>query len=141
MRQMSSRVLAFGTVVLLALSFPAAADSAAAPQLDRLDAGLWADVGDLFTDDAVATFQSGTVKGKSAISQHFRDEAGRKAAGLAQGQLYLHLLLQPIITFGADGKTARGTWHQVAMFGQYGKSASWAGGIYENEYVLDKGTW
>ena len=27
------------------------------------------------------------------------------------------------------------------MFGQYGKSASWAGGIYENEYVLDNGTW
>jgi hypothetical protein len=166
MRRMSSRVLAFGAIVLLALSFPAGADTAAAaPQLDRLDAGvraeeairavkrlqytyghyldsgLWADVGDLFTDDAVATFQSGTVNGKSAISRHFMEDAGRKAGSLAKGQLYLHLLLQPIITLGADGKTAKGAWHQVAMLGQYGKSASWAGGIYENEYVLDKGTW
>ena len=106
-----------------------------------LDSGLWADVGDLFTDDAVATFQAGTAKGRAAISRHFREEAGRKSAGLGKGQLYLHLLLQPIITLGADGKTAKGTWHQVAMFGQYGKSASWAGGIYENEYVLDKGVW
>ncbi|MEJ0036114.1 MAG: nuclear transport factor 2 family protein [Gammaproteobacteria bacterium] len=166
MRRISSRVLAFGAVMLLALSFQAAADnSAATAQLDRLeagvraeeairavkrlqytyghylDSGLWADVGDLFTDDAVATFQSGAVTGKSAISKHFRDEAGRKAAGLGKGQLYLHLLLQPIITLSADGKTAKGAWHQVAMFGQYGKSASWAGGVYENEYVLDNGTW
>ena len=164
MRRMSLRVLAFGAVVLLALSFPAGAESPT-PTLDRLeagvraeeavravkrlqytyghylDSGLWADLGDLFTDDAMATFQSGTVKGKSAISKHFMDDAGRKAAGLAKGQLYLHLLLQPIVTLGADGKTAKGTWHQVAMFGQFGKSASWAGGIYENEYVLDKGTW
>jgi SnoaL-like protein len=106
-----------------------------------LDSGLWDDLGELFTDDAVATFQSGPVKGRTAIRQHFMDEAGRKAAGLAKGQLYLHLLLQPIITLGADGKTAKGTWHQVAMFGQYGKSASWAGGIYENEYTLDNGVW
>ena len=166
MRRMSSRVLAFGAVLLLALSFPAGAESAApAPRLDRLDAGvraeeavravkrlqytyghyldsgLWDDVGDLFADDAVVTFQSGTVKGKSAISKHFMEDAGREAGGLAKGQMYLHLLLQPIITLGADGKTAKGAWHQVALFGQYGKSASWAGGIYENEYVLDQGTW
>jgi hypothetical protein len=148
-------------VVLVVLSVTAVAT----PELDRLDAGvraeeairavkrlqysyghyldsgLWADVGDLFTDDATASFQTVTVKGKSAISKHFSDEAGRKSAGLAQGQLYLHLLLQPIITLSADGKSAKGTWHQVAMFGQYGKSASWAGGIYENEYALDQGVW
>ena len=166
MRRISSRALAFGTVVLMALSFSAAAESGSAgPQLDRLeagvraeeavravkrlqytyghylDSGLWADAGDLFTNDAVATFGTGTVNGKSAISKHFMEEAGRKSAGLAKGQLYLHLLLQPIITLGADGKTAKGAWHQVAMFGQYGKAASWAGGIYENEYALDQGTW
>jgi hypothetical protein len=163
---MSLRMLPFGAVLLLALSFPVGADTATpAPTLDRLeagvraeeavravkrlqytyghylDSGLWADLGDLFTDDATAIFQSGTVQGRRAISKHFMDDAGRKAGGLAKGQLYLHLLLQPIITLGADGKTAQGTWHQVAMFGQFGKSASWAGGIYENEYVLDKGTW
>lgn len=163
----SSRVLAFGAVVLVAmvLSRPAVAEEAAAAQLHRLeagvraeeavravkrlqytyghylDSGLWSDLGDLFSDDAIATFESGSVRGRSAIRKHFMDEAGRKALGLARGQLYLHLLLQPIVTLGADGKTAKATWHQVAMLGQYGKSASWAGGIYENEYVRDKGTW
>lgn len=166
MRRISSQAMAFGAVVLMALSFAAAADNAGtAAQLARLeagvraeeavravkrlqytyghylDSGLWADVGDLFTNDAVATFGTGTVNGKSAISKHFMEEAGRKSAGLAKGQLYLHLLLQPIITLGPDGKTAKGAWHQVAMFGQYGTSASWAGGVYENEYVLDNGTW
>jgi len=164
MRRISSQ--AFAALVLVALAFPAAAQSAGTgPQLDRLeagvraeeairavkrlqytyghylDSGLWADVGDLFADNAVVTLPSGTATGRSAISKRFMDDAGRSAPGLAKGQLNLHLLLQPIITLGADGKTAKGTWHQVAMFGQFGKSASWAGGIYENEYVLDKGTW
>ncbi len=152
-------------VLLSGASFPACAESAAPSQLQRLeagvraeesvraikrlqytyghylDSGLWADVGELFTDDAVATFQSGSVKGRAAIRQHFMEDADRKAPGLGEGQLYLHLLLQPIITLGADGKTAKGTWHEVAMLGQYGKSASWAGGIYENEYVLENGAW
>ena len=166
MHRISLRALAFGAVVLMVFPYAAAANSAVAgPQVDRLeagvraeeavravkrlqytyghylDSGLWADVADLFTDDAVGYFATGAVTGKSAISQHFMEEAGRKSPGLSKGQLYLHLLLQPIITIGADGKTAKGAWHQVAMFGQYGQSASWAGGIYENEYVLDKGTW
>src|SRR6478752_5619524 len=101
MRRISSQAVAFGAVVLMALSFAAAADNAGtAPQLARLeagvraeeavravkrlqytyghylDSGLWADVGDLFTDDAVATFQAGTAKGRAAISRHFREEAG-----------------------------------------------------------------
>ena len=27
------------------------------------------------------------------------------------------------------------------MLGEFGKSASWRGGVYENEYALDKGVW
>jgi len=77
MRRMSSRILVFGAVVLLTLSFPASAIPAPSPpSLDRLeagvraeeavravkrlqytyghylDSGLWADLSDLFTDDA-----------------------------------------------------------------------------------------
>jgi hypothetical protein len=29
----------------------------------------------------------------------------------------------------------------VALLGSFGTSASWRGGIYENEYVLDNGVW
>jgi hypothetical protein len=69
------------------------------------------------------------------------EEAGRKQPGLAAGQLNTRLIMQPIITLGADGRTAKGTWHELAMLGHFGSSATWAGGIYENEYVEDQGKW
>jgi hypothetical protein len=106
-----------------------------------LESGLWSDAADLFTDGAVGEFPSGTVSGKAALRKHFMEKAGRKSAGLAQGQLNLHLNLQPIVTLGGDGKTAKGTWHEVAMLGKFGTSAEWQGGVYENEYALDKGVW
>src|SRR5262245_42531490 len=100
MRRISSLMLA--AALLLAASFPALAENDASPQLGRLeagvraeeavravkrlqytyghylDSGLWADFGDLFTDDAIATFQSTPVKGSKAIREHFMAEAGRK---------------------------------------------------------------
>ena len=106
-----------------------------------LDSGLWSEAADLFTDDAVGQFQGTTVRGKDGLRRHFMSEAGRTAPGLAPGQLNAYLVLQPIVTMGADGKTAKATWHELAMLGQFEKSASWRGGVYENEYALDKGVW
>ena len=106
-----------------------------------LDAGLWGDLAELFTDDVVAQFQGTTVRGKTDLRKYFMSEAGRTAPGLAAGQLNAHLILQPIITMSADGRSAKGAWHEVAMLGQFGKSASWRGGVYENEYTLDRGVW
>jgi hypothetical protein len=106
-----------------------------------LESGLWSDVADLFTDTAVGQFQTETVTGKTAIRKHFMDEAGRTAPGLAEGQLNVHLILQPIITLGADGKTAKGAWHEMTMRGKFGSSARWSGGVYENDYVLENGVW
>jgi len=107
-----------------------------------LQSGLWADTADLFTDDAVGEFPGGTVVvGKDGLRKHFMEQSGRKSAGLAQGQLNLHLIMQPIVTLGADGKTAKGTWHEVVMHGKFGESAGWRGGVYENEYALDDGVW
>ena len=106
-----------------------------------LDSGLWADLADLFTDDVVAQFQGTMVRGKADLRRHFMSEAGRTSLGLGAGQLNAHLILQPIVTVGADGKSAKGAWHEVAMLGQFGTSASWRGGVYENEYTLDKGVW
>ncbi|MEJ1962052.1 MAG: nuclear transport factor 2 family protein [Gammaproteobacteria bacterium] len=112
-----------------------------------LGSGLWSDAADLFTDNAVGEFVSGggvdtqSVTGKANLRKLFMKQAGRTGPGLAAGQLNEHLLLQPIVTLGADGKSAKGAWHEVAMLGQFGTSASWLGGIYENEYVLEKGVW
>jgi hypothetical protein len=81
------------------------------------------------------------VTGRANLQKHLMADAGRTAPGLADGQLNTHLILQPIITLGPDGRTAKGTWHEVALLGSFGASASWRGGIYENEYVLENGVW
>jgi hypothetical protein len=106
-----------------------------------LASGLWADLSDLFADNAVGQFQAQRITGKANLGRHFMEQAGRASAGLAKGQLNLHLILQPIITLGADGKTAKGTWHEMAMLGEFGSSALWRGGVYENEYTLENGVW
>ncbi len=110
-----------------------------------LDNGLWNEIGDLLTVNATADFAGTKVTGKAAITQHLMQEAGRTEPGLANGQLNTHLLMQPIINLGADGKTAMGTWHELAMLGRdAGKpeaTAFWAGAIYENTYALENGVW
>jgi ketosteroid isomerase-like protein len=106
-----------------------------------LDAGLWDDLADLFADDAAVVSPAGEVRGRRALRQLFMQQAGRTRAGLAAGQLHTHLVMQPIITLGDDGRSAKGTWHEVAMLGRFGIAASWRGGIYENEYRFDRGVW
>ena len=106
-----------------------------------LDSGLWADLGDLFTENVTGQFGAGAVTGRANLQKHLMTEAGRTEPGLADGQLNTHLVLQPIVTLGPDGRTAKGTWHEVALLGMFGASASWRGGIYENEYVLENGVW
>jgi SnoaL-like domain len=106
-----------------------------------LDAGMWRDAAGLFARDGVAQFPEGEVRGHKALEQLFMQRAGRKSPGLHRGQLHAHLIMQPIITLGLDGRSARGTWHEMALLGRHGVSASWAGGVYENEYVLEQGVW
>lgn len=103
--------------------------------------GAWSAAADLLTDDVAADFAGRSASGKSAVRAHLMAEAGRDAEGLAPGQLNAHLIMQPIVTLGADGRTARGTWHEVALLGRFGEDARWRGGIYENEYVVEGGVW
>jgi len=106
-----------------------------------LESGLWNDLSDLFTDNAAGDFPTGSVRGRESLRKYFMAQAGRTSLGLSEGQLNVHLELQPIVTLGADGKTAKAAWHEMAMTGQFGTSANWSGGIYENEYVLVNGIW
>jgi len=106
-----------------------------------LEFGLWLDLADLFAENAVGQFPTGMVTGKLNLRKYFMAQAGRTAPGLAKGQLNTHLILQPIVTLGPDGRTAKGTWHQMALLGNFGASASWTGGAYENEYILQNGVW
>ena len=105
------------------------------------EAGLWADMADLFSRDAVGQFAGREVKGRAALLGFFMEAAGRKRAGLDAGQLNVNLPNQPVVTLGADGVTARGTWHNLAARARFGVSASWVGDVYENEYALEDGKW
>jgi hypothetical protein len=106
-----------------------------------LDEGRWSDLADLFTADVYGQFGTVAATGREGIKRHLMGLAGRRGEGLAAGQLNTHLVMQPIITLGADGRSAKGTWHELALLGRFGKEASWRGGVYENEYRLEGGTW
>lgn len=103
--------------------------------------GLWNDVADLFATNAVLQLGRVTVTGRENIRKYFLNEVGRGQLGLAPGRLHTELFLSPVVTLSADGRLAKGRWHSVSMLGEFGKSASWAGGIYENEYVQEEGKW
>jgi hypothetical protein len=103
--------------------------------------GLWLDLGDLFATDGVAHYLQGDFRGPESLRKFYLEELGRNQLGLAEGRIYPHIMIQPVVTVAADGKTARGRWHVIAMLGSYGASASWAGVAYENRYVFEDGVW
>ena len=102
--------------------------------------GLWHDFADLFADHAIGHYPVGDLD-REAIRKLFLQDVGGGRLGLADGRLYPHIVMQPVVTVAADGASAKGRWHIMAMLGGYGTSASWAGGVYENEYVLERGVW
>ena len=126
-----------------------AEDIAAIKRLQRaygyyLDKGLWEDLGDLFTDDAVANYPAGVYIGEPSIRRHLYMNVGGGEIGdigLGDGRLYNHMNLQPVVHLDPGGETAKGRWRAFAMFGRYGGGAVWAEGVYEMGYVKQRGVW
>jgi acetyl esterase/lipase len=127
----------------------AAEDVRAIEKLQRaygyyVDKGMWEDVAALFTDDAVANYPAGVFVGKSSIREHlFMNVGGGKLGdiGLGDGRLYNHMQIQPVVHLDPGGRTAKGRWRALAMFGSYGRNAVWAEGVYEIGYAKDHGVW
>ena len=61
--------------------------------------------------------------------------------GLGEGYLNNHMMLQPIITVATDGRTATGRWQGMVQLAEPGANGVWGVGIYENEYVKERGIW
>src|SRR5690606_13746090 len=95
------------------------------------EVGLWHDFADLFSDDAIGHYPHGDL-GKEEIRILFLDEVGEGMLGLAEGRLYPHMVLTPVVTLADVGRSANARWRIVAMLGRYGGSASWSRGVYEN---------
>ncbi len=102
--------------------------------------GLWNDFAELFTDDAATNYSQG-ARGKEQVRKLFFEQVGQGKLGLADGRIYPHILYQPVVNVGTDGKSAKGRWRILAMLGGMGGGATWYSGVYENEYVLQDGAW
>ena len=107
------------------------------------EAGLWDEAARLFTRDAVMQAGDQRYQGPAAIASFLQSRAlaGTGRTGLGYGDLNTHLVMSPVITLDADGRTVRGRWHELSMTGRYGERADWANGILENEYVEEDGVW
>jgi acetyl esterase/lipase len=127
----------------------AAADVSDIMRLQRtygyfVDKGMWADVAEYFTKDAVANYPAGTFIGKASIREHLFRNVGSVSVGqvgLGDNRLYDHFSVQPVVHLDPGGKTAKGRWRVIAMFGSFGGSATWAGGVYEMQYAKEGSSW
>jgi acetyl esterase/lipase len=109
-----------------------------------VDKGMWADLAEYFTNDAVANYPAGVFIGKASIREHLFRNVGNVPMGqVGQGdsRLYDHFSVQPVVHLDPGGRTAKGRWRVIAMFGSFGGNATWAGGIYEMQYARENGVW
>jgi acetyl esterase/lipase len=127
----------------------AAEDVAAIKRLQRqygyyVDKGMWEDIADLYTDDAVANYPAGTYVGRDSIRKHLYMNVGGGQLGengLPDNRIYNHLNIQPVVHLDPGGQTAKGRWRAFAMFGTFGGGATWAEGVYEMTYAKVAGVW
>jgi hypothetical protein len=103
--------------------------------------GLWTDMAALFSDNAQLSYGKDTEQGRQAIQRYFVNTFGDGAHGLKPGGLHTQIVMRPLVNVSADGQTAKGRWWEFSMLGQHGVKAEWAGGIFENEYVRERGAW
>ncbi|HTC44447.1 MAG TPA: nuclear transport factor 2 family protein [Steroidobacteraceae bacterium] len=109
-----------------------------------VDKGMWEDLSELFTDNAVANYPAGVFIGHTSIREHLYMNVGGHQVGdigLGNGRLYDHLNIQPVVHIDAGGMTAHGRWRAFAMFGSPGGGATWAEGVYEMQYTKEQGVW
>jgi hypothetical protein len=103
-----------------------------------IDKGQWKKAAALFSSKATYEFgQSGVYIGNAHI-EHALSLMG--PAGLEQGQLNNYVMVQQVIHISDDNRTAKARWRSDVELSRGGKGR-WGGGIYENEYVNDHGTW
>lgn len=102
------------------------------------DKGQWKQAAALFAKDGTWEFgQSGVYVGAPRVEQAL---ALIGAQGLESGQLNNYVMVQPVIHIADDNRTAKARWRNDVQLSRAGLGR-WGGGVYENEYVNDNGTW
>lgn len=96
--------------------------------------GQWESMSYMVASDATMEIAGVTYSGREAIETYLRDAQGGGVDGMAEGRLNLRLWLTPVITLAADGQSATGRWHEIAMTAAPGEESSWAGGTWVIDY-------
>jgi hypothetical protein len=105
----------------------------------HFDKGRWNEVAELFTPDGSFEYgQRGVYIGRDRIRRALLLFGPN---GLAPGRLNNHMQLQNVIVVSGDGMRATGRWQGMVMLGEPGHNGVWGVGIYENEYVKQRGRW
>jgi hypothetical protein len=103
-----------------------------------IDEGQWKQAAALFTRNGTyESGQSGVYEGTASIE---RGLSLMGPPGLEAGQLNNYVMVQPIISVDAQNRTAKARWRNDVLLARAGQGR-WGGGIYENEYVNENGTW
>ena len=103
-----------------------------------IDKGQWKKAATLFSKQGTYEFgQSGVYVGNASVE---RGLSLMGPAGLETGQLNNYVMVQPIIHISPDNRTAKARWRSDVLLSRAGQGR-WGGGVYENEYVNDNGTW
>lgn len=162
---MSSRIpISFGPVLLLLCPVATAAQEVPSAQIDELardvsrveslrsvgdlqrfyahyaQFGLWEEMTQLFAADATLRWGDQTFAGHEEIARFLRDRTGG-VRGLPPGALHTALIENPLINLAADGRSAQGRWNYLTLAGDGRGGSLIEGGILENRFVLEDGTW
>ncbi|TFV84114.1 nuclear transport factor 2 family protein [Microbacterium sp. dk485] len=105
------------------------------------DAADFSAMADLFSTNGRLILGDERADGREAIRLLLVSAMGQGAPEPRPDRLNVRLLMSPVVTVAADGRTARGRWHELALIGRQGVHATWSGGIQENEYVREDGVW
>jgi hypothetical protein len=108
-------------------------------------AGLWNELGALFTRDGSFAFDGlikpeQTAKGPAAIADFLRTRYGGGYEGMKADGLSTMMIDAPVANLSVDGNSAKVRW-ETWIFHGAGGQARIEGGMFENEYVRQDGVW
>jgi hypothetical protein len=113
-----------------------------------LDNGMFQEVVDLFSDDALSVEigDRGVFRGKDGVRRFFWNYLGKEGKPRQPGDMAFHMHHQGVVDVALDGKTAKGRWYctmiQARPIEPGGPIRSVLGhGVYENEFIKENGKW
>lgn len=102
--------------------------------------GQWQSISQLFTPNSTFIWGNITISGASSAAQWFKTVSGAMD-GIQPGSLNTLIAENPVISLGANGRTAQGRWNGIWFQGDGKGNTRIQGGIYENQYALTDGGW